>query len=54
MGYGYTYLAQKCCRDMGLWDCLRETFGTQADEIAAVAAYMIREGNAMDGIDDWQ
>jgi hypothetical protein len=54
LGYGYTYLAQKCCRDMGLCDCLRETFGTQTDEIVAVAAYMIREGNAMDGIDDWQ
>jgi transposase len=52
--YGYTYLVQKCCRDMGLWACLYEMFGKQADEIVATAAYMIREGNAMDAIDDWQ
>jgi transposase len=54
LGYGYTYLVQKCCCDMGLCDCLREAFGAQADEIIAVAAYIIREGNAIDGIDDWQ
>jgi transposase len=52
--YGYTYLVQKCCRDMGLWECVYEAFGAQAAEIVAVAAYIIREGNAMDGIDDWQ
>jgi hypothetical protein len=52
--YGYTYLAQKSCRDMGLWDCLQETFGSQTDEIVAVALFMIRKGNAADGIDDWQ
>ena len=52
--YGYMYLIQKCCRDMGLFDCLYNAFGEQANEIVATAAYMIREGNAMDGIDDWQ
>jgi hypothetical protein len=52
--YGYTYLAQKSYRDMGLWDCLQETFGSQTDEIVAVALFMIRKGNAVDGIDDWQ
>lgn len=53
-GYGYTYLAQKCCCDMGLWNCLYSAFGEMTDEIVATATYMIREGNAMDGIDDWQ
>jgi hypothetical protein len=52
--YGYTYIIQKCCLDMGLHDCLQHSFGEQANEIIAVAAFMIREGNAMDGIDDWQ
>ena len=52
--YGYTYLVQKCCRDMGLLDCLSKAFAEQANEIIAIAAYMIREGNAIDGIDDWQ
>lgn len=52
--YGYTYLVQKCCRDMGLWNCLYNAFGNQTAEIVATAAYMIRKGNAMDGIDDWQ
>jgi transposase len=53
-GYGYTYLVQKSCKDMGLLACLQEAFGDQTDEIVAVAAFMIREGNAMDGIDDFQ
>jgi transposase len=52
--YGYTYLVQKCSQDMGLCDCLQQTFGEKTNEIIAVAAFMIREGNAMDGIDDWQ
>jgi transposase len=39
---------------MGLWDCLQKRFGKKTNEIIAVAAFMIREGNAMDGIDDWQ
>jgi hypothetical protein len=53
-GYGYTFLIKKSCEDMGLLACLKDTFGTQTDEIIAIAAYMIREGNAMDGIDDFQ
>jgi hypothetical protein len=53
-GYGYVYLVQKCCKDMGLLGCLETIFGGQADEIVAVAAFMISEGNAVDGIDDWQ
>jgi transposase len=52
--YGYTYLAQKSCKDMGLLDCIQNTFGDKTNEIISVAAYMIREGNAMDGIDDFQ
>jgi transposase len=52
--YGFTYLGIKCCRDIGLWDCLEKSFGTQVNEIVASALYMIREGNAMDGITVWQ
>jgi hypothetical protein len=53
--YGYSYLVLKICRDMGLRDCLISAFGEQrAMDIMVMASYMIREGNAMDGIDDWQ
>ena len=53
--YGYSYLVLKACRDMGLLDCLAGAFGEKrAMEIAVMAAYIIREGGAMDGIDDWQ
>jgi transposase len=34
--------------------CLSEAFGERAMDIVVMAAYIIREGNAMDGIDDWQ
>ena len=52
--YGYSYLVLKVCRDSGLFDCLSQTFGRNAMDIIIMAAYMIREGNSMDGIDDWQ
>ena len=52
--YGYSYIVLKACRDIGLLDCLSEEFGTHAMDIIVMAAYIIREGNAMDGIDDWQ
>ena len=52
--YGYSYLVQKCARDIGLSDCLEQAFGELAMNIIVMAAYIIREGNAMDGIDDWQ
>jgi transposase len=52
--YGYSYIVLKACRDIGLFDCLLEVFGAQAMDIIIMAAYIIREGNAMDGIDDWQ
>jgi len=52
--YGYTYLVIKACRGLGLLDCLVKSFGTRAMDIVAMAAYIIREGGAMDGIDDWQ
>ena len=52
--YGYSYLVLKACRDMGLFDCLIRAFGKQrAMDIVVIASYVIREGNAMDGIDDW-
>jgi len=52
--YGYTYLVLKICSDLKLIDCLHKAFGERAIEIIAMASYIIREGNAMDGIDDWQ
>jgi transposase len=52
--YGYSYLAFKACRDMGLFKCIRDAFGEQlAMDIVVMASYIIREGSAMDGIDDW-
>jgi transposase len=52
--YGYSYLLLKACRDTGLLDCLTQAFGERAMDIIVMAAYIIREGNAMDGIEDWQ
>jgi transposase len=52
--YGYTYIVQKSCKDMGLFDCLQDSFDEQTIEIIAVATYIISEGNGMDGIDDFQ
>jgi len=51
--YGYSYLVVKACRDMGLLDCLKSAFGANAMDIIVMAAYIIREGSAMDGINDW-
>jgi len=52
--YGYSYLTLKACHDMGLYDCLSNAFGEQrAMDVVAMASYIIREGSAMDGIDDW-
>ena len=51
--YGFAYLVRKCSEDMGLLKCLTEAFGEKAMDILVAAAYIMREGNAMDGIDDW-
>ena len=52
--YGYSYLVLKVCRDTGLLECLSQAFGSHAMDIVVMAAYIIRESNAMDGLDDWQ
>jgi transposase len=53
--YGYTYLVRKTCCDSGLLECLDTIFGdNRARDIIVMAAYIIRKGNAMDGLDDWQ
>ena len=52
--YGYSYLILKACHDMNLWGCLTNVFKSHAMEIVIMAAFMMREGNAMDGLDDWQ
>jgi transposase len=51
--YGFAYLVRKCSEDMGLLKCLTESFGAKSMDILVAAAYIMREGNAMDGIDDW-
>lgn len=51
--YGYSYLVKKCCNDMGLSDILSTVFGNQGTDIIASAAYIIRDGSSMDGINDW-
>jgi transposase len=52
--YGYSYIVLKVCRDTGLLSCLESAFGERAMDIIVMASYIIRNGNAMDGIDDWQ
>ena len=52
--YGYSYLVIKVCHDMNLWECLKKVFSLYALDIIIMAAFMIREGNSMDGLDDWQ
>jgi transposase len=52
--YGYSYTVLHACRELGLLDCLLSAFGACAMDIVVMAAYIIREGGAMDGIDDWQ
>lgn len=51
--YGYSYLALKCCNDMGLTACLNKVFGNQTMDIIVSAIYIVREGSSMDAIDDW-
>jgi transposase len=50
---GFSYLVVKACRESGLLACLTKAFGGQAMDIVVMAAYIVRNGNAMDGIDDW-
>lgn len=52
--YGYSYLVLKACHDMNLWECLATVFPSNALDIVIMSAFMIREGNSMDGLDDWQ
>jgi hypothetical protein len=51
--FGFAYLVHKCAEDSGLLPCLSEAFGERAMDILVIAAYTLRESNAMDGIDDW-
>jgi transposase len=51
--YGFAYLVRKCAEGMGILKCLTVAFDAKAMDILVAAAYIMREGNAMDGIDDW-
>lgn len=53
--YGYTYLIEKISKDIGLFDCLVAGFGEERSvELLTLSAYVIRQGNIMDGVCDWQ
>lgn len=52
--YGYTWLSQKICSDIGLTEVLHTVFGSRAAEMIAMAAFIIREGNIMDHMAEWQ
>lgn len=52
--YGYTWLFQKACNDIGMTEILHTIFGSRAPEIAAMASFIIREGNIMDHMAEWQ
>jgi len=53
--YGYSYIIFKICKDLGLFDCLNNAFGkSRALDVLVMASYIIRNGSAMDAIDDWQ
>ena len=52
--YGYTWLVRKVCYDMGLTNILHAVFGPRAETMIAMAAFIIREGNAMDHMAEWQ
>ncbi len=52
--YGYTHLIEKICEDTKLSDILKDVFGPISSSILAMAAFILREGNAMDGMEDWQ
>lgn len=52
--YGYTWLVQKVCDDLGLTGILYEIFGSRAAAITAMAAFIMRDGNTMDHMADWQ
>lgn len=54
LDYGYSYLVLKVCYDLRLMNSLTHAFGDHAMDVIIMAAYIIREGNAMDGLDDWQ
>jgi len=53
--YGFVYLVFEVAKKLNLLACLSEVFGKEkSEELIAIAAYIISEGNVMDGIDDWQ
>ena len=52
--YGYQYLITEISKNIGLTESLWEAFGNQSTDIINIAGYIIREGNAMDGIEEWQ
>ena len=53
--FGFTYVVFKIAQDLGLIDVLKKILGYDiAMNIIAIAAYIISQGNSMDGMEDWQ
>lgn len=53
--YGYTYLIFKTAKDLGLLSILESVLGNKfAMDIITIAAYIIYNGNSMDGMEEWQ
>ena len=54
LDYGFTYLVWKVCKSLGLLPLLEQTFGSAAGSILAIVAFLLRDGGALDGMEDWQ
>ena len=52
--YGFTFLVRKVCHSLGLFDILKDTFGATAEHILAIAAFLLKDGGALDGMEEWQ
>lgn len=52
--YGYTWLFHKVCSDIGMFEIFHTVFGPKASEIAAMEAFIIRKGNIMVHMAEWQ
>ena len=52
--YGFTYLVEKICQRLGLSSMIEQVFGSAASSILAIATFLLRDGGALDGMEDWQ
>ena len=52
--YGFTYLVGKICQRLGISSMIERVFGSAANSILAIATFLLRDGGALDGMEDWQ